>query len=238
MALYKIADLTVDIRCDENKYLNRLCSSYLAEDQAAKSDFSVFPLVEDIEKDKAALDNNRYTDEYLESLSVYRQIARKILDFNGIIFHASVVEMDGISYAFAAPSGTGKSTHCRLWLDAFGEKARIINGDKPLLRYIDGKLYAYGTPWCGKENYNVNTRSELFAICFLERSPLNSIIQIDKNTAVKKLFPQLLMPENEKQSEGFFNMLSIICDNIKFYSLHCNMEKEAAFVAYNGMKER
>ena len=145
--------------------------------------------------------------------------------------------MDGKAYAFTAPSGTGKSTHCRLWLEAFPEKARIINGDKPLIRYIDGKLYAYGTPWCGKENYNVNTKAELCSICFINRGQENVIKQIDKNEAVKKIFTQLLLPETNAQTDSFFNMLAVMCDKVKFYSLQCNMDLDAALTAYEGMKE-
>ncbi|MBP3580243.1 MAG: hypothetical protein J6K12_03225 [Clostridia bacterium] len=236
MAIYRIADLNIDIQYS-HRYLDNLCKNYLAENQNVKADFAVFPIQEDVEKDRKVLDESHYPTPYLESLSVYRQIARKILEYDGIILHASVVEMDGKAYAFTAPSGTGKSTHCRLWLEAFPEKARIINGDKPLIRYIDGKLYAYGTPWCGKENYNVNTKAELCSICFINRGQENVIKQIDKNEAVKKIFTQLLLPETNAQTDSFFNMLAVMCDKVKFYSLQCNMDLDAALTAYEGMKE-
>ena len=235
MAIYTIADLNIDIQYS-HKYLDFLCKDYLASDQSVTPDFSVAPLPEDFEKDRLVLDSKNYPDAYLKSLSVYRQIARKILEYDGIILHASVIEKDGKAYAFTAPSGTGKSTHCRLWLDVFPD-ARIINGDKPLIRYIDGKLYAYGTPWCGKENYNINTKAELSSICFLSRGNENSITAIDKNAALKKIFSQLLLPETMSQSENFFNMLTLICEKVKFFHLQCNMEKEAAIVSYNGMKD-
>lgn len=235
MAIYTIADLNIDIQYS-HKYLDYLCRNYLAQDQSIKADFAVAPIKEDVEKDRQVLDEEHYPTPYLESLSVYRQIARKILDYEGIIFHASVIEMDGKAYAFTAPSGTGKSTHCRLWLEAFPDKARIINGDKPLIRYIDGKLYVYGTPWCGKENYNINTKAPLEAICFLSRSDVNVIKPMDKNDALRRIFTQLLLPETKAQSDNFFKMLSLICDNVKFYALGCNMDIEAAKVAYEGMK--
>ena len=140
MPIYTIADLNIDIQYS-HKYIDNLCKNYLAENQNIPVDFAVKPIKEDVEKDRAVLDERIYPTPYLESLSVYRQIARKILEYNGIIFHASVIEMEGKAYAFTAPSGTGKSTHCRLWLQAFPDKARIINGDKPLIRYIDDELY-------------------------------------------------------------------------------------------------
>ncbi len=232
MAIYKIADLYIDIK-NKYKYTSHLCRDYLCEDQSITPHFSVEAIQEDYSKDKAYLPDA--SDMYLETLSIYRQIARRMLDYNGIVMHSSVVEMDGKAYAFAAKSGTGKSTHSRLWTQAFGDKARIINGDKPMLRYIDTKLYVYGTPWCGKEGYNHNTKAILGSICFIERAEQNSIEKLDKDQAVKMIFDQLLMPETAKQANSFFDMVEILIENVKFYKLKCNMDKQAAIVAYNGM---
>ena len=235
MAIYRIADLNIQIN-HKYRYLSFLCKDYLCKDQSVTPDICISPIEEDVKKDREILDEKIYTDGYIESLSVYRQIARKILKFNGLILHASVIEMNGKAYAFTAPSGTGKSTHCRLWLEAYPDKARIINGDKPLIRYIDGELYIYGTPWCGKENYNVNTRAPLSAVCFLQRGENNEIQEIDKNEALRRIFTQLLLPETQAQSEMFFNMVEILTEKVKFYSLKCNMDISAATTAYEGMQ--
>ena len=66
--------------------------------------------------------------------------------YGAFLMHAAVVEVDGIAYVFTAPSGTGKSTHVQLWLDHFGPRARVLNGDKPLFRFEGNTLYACGTP--------------------------------------------------------------------------------------------
>lgn len=232
MALYRIADLNIKIN-HKHDYLTKLCAKYLHSDQNASVDFEVSPSASDYNIDKENLEG--YSDGYLESISIYRQIAKKLLEYDGIILHAAVISVDGLAYAFSAPSGTGKSTHIKLWKKAFGDRVKIVNGDKPLLRYIDGKLYAYGTPWCGKEGYNSNTKAELSSICFISRAVENSIKRIDPNTALPKIFTQLLMPDNEGQTEHFFKMLNLIFDNVKFYNLGCNMDIEAAKVAYEGM---
>ena len=233
MALYRIADLNIKIN-HKHDYLTKLCAKYLHENQDAEIDFEVSPSAEDYDKDKENLEG--FSEGYLESISVYRQIAKKLLEYDGIILHAAVIEIDGRAYAFSAPSGTGKSTHIRLWKQAFGDKVQIVNGDKPLLRLIDGELYAYGTPWCGKEGFNRNTKAILDSICFLSRASENSIKRIDPNTALPKIFTQLLMPDNEGQTDMFFKMLNVIFDKVKFYSLGCNMDIQAAHVAYEGMK--
>ncbi|MBO4950369.1 MAG: hypothetical protein J6E38_05050 [Clostridia bacterium] len=233
MALYRIADLNIKIN-HKHDYLTKLCRNYLHENQDAEIDFEVSASPDDYDKDKECLEG--YSDGYLESISVYRQIAKKLLEYDGIILHAAVISVDGKAYAFSAPSGTGKSTHIRLWKEAFGDKVKIVNGDKPLIRYIDGKLYAYGTPWCGKEGYNANTKAELYSICFISRAKENSIERIDPNTALPRIFTQLLLPDSEAQTDKFFSMLNVIFDRVKFYSLGCNMDIQAAHVAYEGMK--
>ena len=233
MSIYRIADLNIKIN-NKYEYTSKLCKNYLAENQDIVPDFEVSPSKEDYENDKEFLQG--YSDGYLEGISIYRQIARKIPQYDAIVMHACIVGMDGRGYGFSAPSGTGKSTHARLWLSAFDGKAQIVNGDKPIIRFIDGKLYAYGTPWCGKEGYNINTKVPLECVCFLSRAKNNEIKAIDSKTALSKIFTQLLMPETSEQTDGFFRMLDIIFDNVKFFSLGCNMEQEAAHVAYEGMK--
>ena len=234
MALYRIADLNIKIN-NKYKYTSNICKNYLHEDQNATVDFEVSASCDDYEADKNVLTG--YSEGYIESISIYRQIARTVMNYNGIVMHACVVEMDDKGFAFSAPSGTGKSTHARLWLDAFEGEARIINGDKPIVRYIDGTLYAYGTPWCGKEAYNINTRVPLTNICFLSQAKENTIKQIDSKAALTKIFTQLLIPEDDQQTDKFFTMLDIIFEKVRFFSMGCNMDIEAARISYEGMNK-
>lgn len=232
MAVFTIADLNICIN-NKFKYTDILCKDYICTLSDPKIDFSVSSSKEDYKYDKVLLPTA--DDGYLESLSIYRQIARKMLDFQGIVLHASVVELDGTAYAFAAKSGTGKSTHSLLWTQYFNGKAQIINGDKPLIRFIDNKCYVFGTPWCGKEGYNVNKKAVLNKICFLEQGPENSIIKIDKNQAIKRIVTQLLLPENTNQATNFFDLLEKMIDSLDFYVLTCNTDISSVEICYNGM---
>ncbi len=94
-------------------------------------------------------------------------------------------------------SGTGKTTHVKLWCDHFGDRARIVNGDKPILRFSGNELIAYGTPWCGKEGYNINTSTPIQGMCFIERSEKNSIRIMNSTEIISKIFHQMIMPEEE-----------------------------------------
>lgn len=234
MSVYRIADLNIKIN-NKHKHLEYICRNYIADDQNY-FDFEAYPNANDYDNDRAVVPN--VTDGYLEALSVYRCIAGKLLDYNGFVLHASVIEKDGKAFAFSAKSGTGKTTHSRLWLKAF-EDARIINGDKPLVRYYEDGFYAYGTPWCGKENYNINTKGKLCAICFIERSENNSITAISKDEAVKRIFSQLLVPKTADYINKLLDLVEKFVEAVPAYVLKCNISEEAAHVAYNEMsKER
>ena len=84
--------------------------------------------------------------------------------------------MDGAAYLFTAPSGTGKSTHTRLWREVFGDRVWMINDDKPMLRISENLVTAYGTPWNGKHHISRNASAPLKAIVQLNRGKENIIM--------------------------------------------------------------
>ena len=232
MSVYRIADLNIKIE-NKHKHLDYICQNYLAENQN-EYDFVAHPDETDYEKDRAIVPEA--TDGYLEALSIYRCIANKLIDFDGFVLHASVIEKDGFAFAFSAKSGTGKTTHSRMWLKAFPD-ARIINGYKPLVRLFDGSFYAYGTPWCGKENYNVDAKVILKAICFIERGEVNEIARISKEEAVKRIYTQLLMPKSPEYINEMFDLIEKFIETVPAFVLRCNISEEAARVAYEAMSK-
>jgi hypothetical protein len=139
----KIADLITEV--PDTDGLRSLCRDYLWSGAEAV-DVAIRP--EQYRPDKYGPNISAKDLEYMESA---RQFYVTLLYREGLYLHASAVELEGRVYLFSGDSGVGKSTHTRLWQQVFGESARIINDDKPALRYLDGVWYAYGTPWCGKE---------------------------------------------------------------------------------------
>lgn len=232
MAVFHIADLNINID-DKFKYANAFCNDYLAENQN-DFDFSAIPTKQECESVRNLFPNS--PESGLESLYIYKSISKNIIDFDGFVLHASIIEKDGFAYAFSANSGVGKTTHSKLWLKAFDD-ARIINGDKPLVRLVGDNVFAYGTPWCGKERYNINTKGELKALCFIERGEKNSIARISKTEAVKRIYPQLLIPESSEYILKLLDLVEKFIDKIPAYVLKCNISEEAAIVAYNAMSQ-
>ena len=227
MITVSIADLTIRI---ENKYeyIVKQSEDYIVSDDVA-ADFSVSVTDEEI---LAEGDAGEFPVSYLEYLAVYRKIAEEILNYRGLLLHGVLLECEGKGVLFGAKSGVGKSTHAALWKKLLGDKCTIVNGDKPLVRIIDGHVYAYGTPWNGKEGLHVNKRCELFSICFIERGEENVIREIG-NKSLKLILSQTYMPKKDSaKMMATLDILDEILSRVKCYKLACNMDISAAQVAY------
>lgn len=196
----------------------------------------------DFEREKSAREDikegipiRQFYDAYLETLAVYRKIADHLLSCDTLLFHGSVIAVDGIGYLFTAKSGTGKSTHTRLWREYFGERAVMVNDDKPLLRITDSCVTAYGTPWDGKHRLSTNIAVPLKGICILTRDITNHIEQAEPHAA----YPLIVQQTNRSLSaDGMKQTLSLIdrmLNVVPVYRLGVNMDIEAARVAYEGM---
>ena len=161
-----------------------------------------------------------------------------LLKFGGMMLHSSAVVVDGRAYLFSAPSGTGKSTHTRLWQQLFGEKAQVINDDKPALRCVDGTWYAYGTPWCGKDGININTRARVAGICFLKQAPENKIRRLNNAEAVQNIIWQTLhrFRGTESMDRMLTNVDSLV-RKIPVFELENRPEIEAARLSYETMHQ-
>lgn len=233
MGIYKIADFIVELK-NKYDYTDKLCKEYL-HDEYNTPDFSVSVTEEEIEKE---LSVNDITDRgYAESVCLYRKLCLDVLSKGAILLHASVVSVDGRGYAFLARSGVGKSTHTRLWQEMLGERLTIVNGDKPILRFADGRFYAYGTPWCGKEGFNTNTKTKLNALCFIERDEKNFIEKQPTDKTVQKILKQIILPTDTQKAEITLDLLDRLVSDTPAYCMHCNISPEAAEVCYNTLKD-
>lgn len=172
---------------------------------------------------------------YLETLAVYRKIADSMLDYDTLLYHGSVIAVDGVAYLFTAKSGTGKSTHTRLWREHFGDRAVMVNDDKPLLKVSNEGVIAYGTPWNGKHRLGDNISAPLKAICILERDNHNHIEKVTKKDAYNMLVQQIYRSTNPQKLIKALELVDKLADRVELYRLGCNMEKEAAVTAYQGM---
>lgn len=196
----------------------------------------------DFEREKSAREDTKegipirqFSDAYLETLAVYRKIADHLLSYDTLLFHGSVIAVDGEGYLFTAKSGTGKSTHTRLWREYFGERAVMVNDDKPLLHITDSGVTAYGTPWDGKHRLSSNIAVPLKGICILTRDIKNHIEQADPHAAYPMIVQQTNRPLTADGMKQTLSLIDRMLNVVPVYHLGCNMEPEAAKVAYEGM---
>ena len=161
------------------------------------------------------------------------QFARELLRHGGFYLHSSAVVKDGKAYLFSGPCGTGKSTHTRLWQKVFGKDTRVINDDKPALRRIDGKWYAYGTPWCGKDGININEKVPLAGVCFLKQASENKIHRLDPFDAMRRILPQTMRKfGREENMDLLLKNLDLFLREIPIYELENIPEPSAAQMSF------
>lgn len=150
-----------------------------------------------------------------------------------LLFHSSVIEKDGKGYLFLGKSGTGKSTHSRLWLENIPNTS-LLNDDNPVIRVIDGKAFVYGSPWSGKTPCYKNRMVEIGGIVRLKQYPANII---EKQTGVKAyaaLLPSISnMIWDKRVSHGISDTISSLATICQVYQLQCLPNAEAAELSYN-----
>lgn len=174
--------------------------------------------------------------EDCEYLATGSSFYRQLLNFDGMLLHASAVVMDGKAYLFSAPCGTGKSTHTALWQKVFGkDRVQILNDDKPALRLIDGTFFACGTPWSGKHDISINGIFPLAGICVLRRGEVNTIARIAPGDAIFSIADQTFRPGNAALMDKMLTLLDQLLNQVPVWQLECNMEPEAAQVAHDAM---
>ena len=173
----------------------------------------------------------------LEKLALCRKLAESLLGEGVLLFHGSAVAVDGVAYLFAAPSGTGKSTHARLWRQLFGERALMVNDDKPFLRVTEAGTLVCGSPWDGKHRLSSNVAVPLRGICFLEQAPENRIQRLTASAAFPRLYRQCYRPREPEKLQETLSLLGRLSDRVGLYLLHCNREPEAARLSYQTMGE-
>ena len=234
-----IADVNIEINSIFEEVYN-LCTDYISE---KKPDFTVTITEKDIDFEREKSRREAFVEHkpiydfpasYLETLAVYRKIAVGLLSFGAFVMHGAVVGLKDKAYMFTASSGVGKTTHTRFWLEQFPD-AFIINGDKPVIKITEAGVFACGTPWSGKEGLNRNIILPLKAICALQRGEENTIKDISFIDVFPLIIAQTYRPSDEKSINKTLELIKALGENVKFYSLKCNLDPDAARVAKEGM---
>ena len=178
-----------------------------------------------------------YTKTNSELSAFLRKFIEYVQTSNAIFIHAALIDVNGTGVAFSAPSGTGKTTHLRLWKQFLGdENVLVVNGDKPIVRFFEDQQYplGYGTPWCGKELYGENTSVPIKHFCFIERSETNSCEKIDIGNNLELFFNQVhISKKNPISAVNTLKLFNQFLTQVTVWKIKCNMDISAAKVAYD-----
>lgn len=228
---YKIADLIVDM--DTMGRAEKQAEPYIISSDADQPDILVRANTKEVLSRHPGI-----SFDDAEYLSTGSSFYRQLLNFDGLMIHSSAVVVDNKAYLFSAPCGTGKSTHTALWRQVFGSgRVQILNDDKPALRLVDGVWYAYGTPWSGKTDQNLNLRVPLAGICVLRRGMQNKICLHSGRGAIFDLLMQTPKPKDMANRAIVLERLDKLLSMVPVWRLECNMEPEAARLSYETMSK-
>ena len=215
--------------------------SYLTEDAP---DFFVTVRPEDLRFEQEQLDieareegfrRRQFTDPFLERAAIQRAFAEHLFDLGTLLFHGSAVAVDGQGYLFTARSGTGKSTHTRLWREVFGQRAIMINDDRPFLRLTEDGVLVCGNPWSGKHGLDSNVTVPLAGICVLERGPEDRIGPICAQEALPMLEKQAYCPLDAEKHPAFLLLVQRLAQSVPLWRMECTKAPTAAQSAWDAM---
>ena len=152
---------------------------------------------------------------------------------NAIAIHSSAVVADGRCALFLGESGTGKSTHTRLWVENI-DSARLLNDDSPIIRIIDGEVRVYGSPWSGKTPCYKNESHPIAGLCRLEQAPYNKIHRLPTILAIGAILPSC-----PPVFAHDVTLQDMICDTVgrllrttRAYRLECLPNEDAARLSH------
>ena len=219
------------------------CRKYLTD---RGPDFSVSVTRQDLEREQQLLRQEAleeglkprtFGDPFLERNFIQRKAAELLLDRDILLVHGSTVAVDGKAYLFTAACGTGKSTHTKFWRQTFGERAVMVNDDKPFLRITPGGVLACGAPWSGKHGLETNITLPLQGICVLHRGQENRIVPAAPEELLPMLLHQGCSPEDIRQLPRYEALVAALAAAVPLWTMDCNLDPRAAAVSWEAMSQ-
>ena len=150
---------------------------------------------------------------------------------NTVLTHASCVTYKGKAYLFLGKSGTGKSTHSRMWLNAL-EGVVLLNDDHPVIRvHEDGNVVAYGSPWSGKTHCYKNMQAPIGGIIRISRAPYNKARRLSVIESYASVMPTFAGISWEKDlADGRDRTIQGIIRTVPCWVMECLPDEDAARV--------
>jgi hypothetical protein len=150
-----------------------------------------------------------------------------------VAVHSSVIVHSGRAVMFLGESGTGKSTHTRLWLKHI-VGSKLLNDDSPIVRSLDGVPTVFGSPWSGKTPCYHNLHFPIAAIVRLSQAPYNKITCLGSLQALGALLPSCppQFARDERLMDGLVAVISSVIGFVSVYHLECLPDEAAAKLVF------
>ena len=232
----KMADKIV--LSDENFTVNKTGILIKIEDEletrylSLPGDNQFYGRCKEIDKNNTEIQFNQNYQKYLKIDTVFNSLLsleRRMNEHNCYVLHSSYIVYKDEAILFTAPSGTGKSTQADLWKKY--RDIRIINGDRTLLTYEEGRFYANGWPICGSSEICHNERYPLKAIVMLNQGPINEIKELSNIEKTKRLIQEITINyHNQGYLDNALSFIDKLITNTPIINLSCTISEEAVDV--------
>jgi len=232
MANYRIADILIEFQ-PRYDLLRRRASLFLSRDTLSE-------LTLTLDDDVLTQKQSEYpllSPEQIEYMWTGAALAGKLWRFDAAMIHASAIEVDGVAYVFSADSGVGKTTLATWWLKRFGDRARLINDDKPIIRSCADGLYVYGSPFSGTCDENRNARVPLGGILFLKRDTDDRIDRLSPSVAVPHLIRQCGISRMPRAANARLDLFTELIESVPIGEMSFTPGEHAVDIAYQWLKE-
>ncbi|MCR5003204.1 MAG: phosphoenolpyruvate carboxykinase (ATP) [Bacteroidales bacterium] len=154
-----------------------------------------------------------------------------------LLMHASVIRHDGKANLFFGTSGTGKSTHSRLWLGAV-EGCDLINDDNPVVRVTENGIFVYGTPWSGKTPCYRNIKVPVRTTVKLEQAPQNIITKtLGLRAYASIVTSSSCIKWKPEEKEAITRTSEAIAMGLPSWTLLCRPDDEAAITCFKNIEK-
>lgn len=173
-------------------------------------------------------------DPSLLRFGLWMMFGLAINPYHAIAIHSSVIVKDGGAVLFLGESGTGKSTHTRLWRENI-DGARLLNDDSPIIRCVDGIPTVFGSAWSGKTPCYVNRSFPIKAIVRLSQAPYNKMHRLGTINALGALLPSCppAFAYDTELQDNICDTLSDVLAAVPVYHLECLPDADAARLSYS-----
>lgn len=228
-----LAGLTIEMNT-RFEFVENFCRDYIIDKPEKAADIVASATPEQVHEEMRHAEEV-VTEEYTETLVLYRSIAEQLPKFGCFVFHGAAISYGGKGYLFTAPSGTGKTTHICLWRKFLGERIDIINGDKPILRIDGDSVSVCSTPWAGKENWHKNVIMPLAGTCIINRGTDNLCIPQSPQEVLKDVMHQVYLPKNLQSTGLTLENIDKLLKLVPFYRLTCDISESAVKASFEAM---